>query len=148
MELRSSFNDPRELRLNPNAKRFLNEAAGWARFLSLLGLVLIALQALVVLSSLLFGSFSGLSMGSFEGSVIMLIYGLLALFYFFPLYFLFLFSVRAKRAIATDDEVALEECFGYLRSHYKFIGIIILIMLAVYVLVMAGVAAGSFAGMF
>ena len=143
MELKSTYNDPRELRLNSQAKKFLSEAAGWARFLSLLGLVLVGLQALVVLSALLFGSFSGLSMGPFEGSVIMLIYGLLALFYFFPLYYLFLFSGRAKRAVASDDEMALEDCFGYLRSHYKFIGIIVILMLAVYVLALAGVAAGS-----
>lgn len=148
MELKSSFNYAGELRLNSQAKGFLNEAAGWARFLSVLGLVLISLQALVVLSALLFGSFSGLSMGPFEGSAIMLIYGLLALVYFFPLYYLFLFSGRAKRAVATNDDIALEECFGYLRSHYKFIGTIIIIMLVVYVLAMAGVAVGSFASIF
>ncbi len=148
MELKSAFNDPRELRLNSQAKRFLNEAAGWARFLSVLGLILITLQALVVLSVIFFGAFSGLSMGPFEGSVIMLIYGLMALFYFFPLYYLFLFSERAKRAIATDDDIALEDCFGYLRSHYKFVGIIIIILLAVYILAMASVAVGSFASIF
>ena len=107
MELKSSFNYAGELRLNSQAKGFLNEAAGWARFLSVLGLVLISLQALVVLSALLFGSFSGLSMVPFEGSAIMLIYGLIALVYFFPLYYLFLFSGRAKRAVATNDDIAL-----------------------------------------
>lgn len=148
MELKSAFDHPGELRVSGQAKRFLSEAAGWARFLSVLGLVLVALQALVVLSALLFGAFSGLSMGPFEGAVIMLIYGLLALFYFLPLYYLFLFSGRAKRAIATDDTIALEDCFGYLRSHYRFVGIIIIIMLAVYILAMAAVAVGSFASIF
>lgn len=148
MDTKSTFENFDELHFSTQAKQYLKEAAGWARFLSLVGLISIGLLVVGVIGVFLFGAFSRISMGPFEGSLIILIYGLMALLYFFPLYYLYQFAGNAKRAVLFNDRSAMERCFSFLKSHYKFMGVLVIVLLAFYmvaiVLAIFGTLGSSF----
>jgi hypothetical protein len=130
-----------ELQLNESAKGFLKEAAKWANFLSILGYIGIGFIVLIALfASVIFAYLGNLSreMGGFAtmgGTFISVIYLGLAALYFFPIYYLNRFASNLKLALKDNDSEILAKSFEYLKSHYKFIGIIAVIMLSFYVLI-------------
>ncbi|WP_338840655.1 DUF5362 family protein [Flavobacterium ginsenosidimutans] len=139
MEEKSIF-EKFELQLDSTAKDFLKETAKWAYFLSILGFIgvgffiLIAIFAGAIFSAMgnsmqgmgVYGGSFGAAMGAF--------YFVMAVLYFFPVYFLFKFSSNAKKAFANNDSESLTESLGYLKSHYKFIGVLMIVCLALYAL--------------
>jgi hypothetical protein len=135
-------NNDSQLTLTPASVAFLNETARWAKFISIVGfvglgfLVLVGLFAGSIFSMIpqemdTMGS-AGLMKGF--GAFFGFMYIGMAILYFFPLYYLFQFSVKIKRAFQTNDIPVLEQSFEYLKSHYKFIGILMAIMLGFYAL--------------
>ena len=131
-----------ELRLNESAKGFLKETAKWAYFLSILGyigIVFIVLAA--IFAGAVFAFIGNLSreMNNFVamgGSFISALYLIIAVFYFFPVYYLNKFASKAKIALRDNDSKSLTASFEYLKSHYKFMGIMALIVLSLYALIM------------
>lgn len=130
---------PSGLKLNNYAKEFLKETAKWASFLSIIGFIGIGLM---VIMALFFGTvFSSLS--GFEdagigaelgGGFIMVTYLVMAVLYFFPVYYLYKFSVNMKKALYTNDDDVLATAFEKLKSHYKFLGILTIVILSLYIL--------------
>lgn len=129
-----------ELQLDSTAKDFIKEIAKWAYFLSILGFIGIGLLLLIaVFAGTLFSAMGNTmpgmgAYGSSFGAAMGAIYFLLAAFYFFPVYYLFKFSSNAKKAFRDNDSETLTASFGYLKSHYKFIGILMVVFLAIYAL--------------
>jgi hypothetical protein len=70
---------------------------------------------------------------------------MIAVFYFFPVYFLNKFASNAKLALKDNDAKSLAASFEYLKSHYKFIGIMALIILCLYALIMVFVVISAIA---
>ena len=66
------------------------------------------------------------------GVVIAIVYILIALLYFFPAYYLLQFSSNMKTALLNYDNSTLEKAFSYLNSHYKFIGVVTIVILSFY----------------
>lgn len=139
MEETSAF-EKFELQLDTTAKDFVKEIAKWAYFLSIIGFIGIGLLLIIAVFAGAFFSAMGSTMpgmgvygGSF-GAAMGAIYFLMAAFYFFPVYYLFKFSSNAKKAFRDNDSEALTSSFGYLKSHYKFIGILMIVLLAIYAL--------------
>ncbi|MEY2868127.1 MAG: hypothetical protein RIR01_545 [Bacteroidota bacterium] len=95
-EIQTSANS--NLQLTEESKSFLREIAKWAYFLSILGflgvgfMVILALFMGTIFSKL--GVF-GARFGMMEGGFITVIYLLLAVLYFFPVYYLFQFASKA-----------------------------------------------------
>ncbi|KAF2333076.1 DUF5362 family protein [Flavobacterium daemonense] len=129
-----------EMQLDHSAKDFLQETAKWAYFLSILGFVGIGLFALIAVFAGAFFSAMGSAMpgmgvyGSSFGALMSFFYLFIGAIYFFPVYYLFKFSSNAKRAFRENDSEALTSSLGYLKSHYKFIGILMVSILALYAL--------------
>jgi len=130
---------PSELKLNNHSITFLKETAKWTGFLSIIGFIGIGLM---VIGALFFGSMiaslssmgsSGID-GAVGGSFITILYLLFAVLYFFPVYYLYKFSGNMKSALAAKDEDTLTNAFEYLKSHYKFMGILTIILLSLWVL--------------
>lgn len=130
------------LQLNESAKGFLRETAKWAYFLSILGYVGIGLIVLVAIfagtifatvGTMMPGGMGGL--GSAFGIIMTVVYLLFAALYFFPVYYLNKFASNAKMALKSNDTDSLTTCFEYLKSHYKFIGIMMVITFSLYGLV-------------
>ena len=131
-----------ELQMNESAKGFLKEITKWAYFLSILGYIGIGFIILAaVFAGALFAFIGNLSremsnFGSIGGSFISAFYLIIAAFYFFPVYYLNKFASNAKLALRNNDSKSLAASFEYLKSHYKFIGIMALIILCLYALIM------------
>ncbi|MCC9017085.1 MULTISPECIES: hypothetical protein [Flavobacterium] len=130
-----------ELQLDQTAKDFLKETAKWAYFLSILGFVGIGLMVLIAvfagtIFSAMGNSMSGMGgLGGSFGALMGFVYVFIAAIYFFPVYYLYKFAVNTKRAFRENDSELLTSSLGYLKSHYKFIGIFMLAILALYGLV-------------
>lgn len=139
--------------LNSEGLAFLKETAKWGYFLSILGfigigfMVIIALFAGAIFSTLPGGDY-GYS-GIMSGAFFTIFYLLFALLYFFPVLYLYKFSSKMKQAINQNNTQELNASLGYLKSHYKFIGILTIVMLSIYALIfivglVGGLAAASF----
>ncbi|TDD97388.1 hypothetical protein [Flavobacterium cellulosilyticum] len=144
-----SLIDNFELQLNESAKGFLKETAKWAYFLSILGFIGVGLMVvLAVFAGTIFGVIGhmmpGMGMfGSGIGIVISIFYLLIAALYFFPVYYLYKFASNAKKAFLNIDSELLSTSFKYLKSHYKFIGIMMISIMCLYglIIVFAVIAA-------
>lgn len=146
METKSPFEQFDELRIDTAGRVFLKEVAGWTAFLAILGFIGIGFIVIIALFAMIMGSY--ISMGPFNGgSLISLIYLAVALFYFFPVNYLYRFSSNIKAALKTNDQTGLTKAFEYLKSHYKFIGILTIIIFGMYILVFLGIAFSGFKSM-
>jgi hypothetical protein len=132
-----------ELELNQSAKGFLKETAKWAYFLSILGFIGVGLMVVIaifagtifgVIGNMMPGEIAG-KIGAAFGIIITIFYLLLAGLYFFPVYYLYKFASNAKTALQKEDTETLTTSFQYLKSHYKFIGILMASILCLYGLV-------------
>ncbi|KDN56494.1 DUF5362 family protein [Flavobacterium seoulense] len=137
MEETTAFEDF-DLRLTEESKSFLKETAKWAYFLSIVGFVGVGI---LVLFALFFGtifsklsSFGGNStpMPMMAGGFITVLYLVIAVIYFFPVYYLFQFSSKLKIAFNNIDNEQLTASFENLKSHYKFMGICAIVMISLY----------------
>ena len=139
MEQNSPFDSFDQLQISTQAKSFLRETAKWANFLSILGFIFVGFIFLFIIIMLVFGASSSIFSNSFGGGImgmgIAVIYIIVGLFYFFPIYFLNRFAVFLKNALNSNDNEKLTEAFKYLKSHYKFIGVFTLVILSIYVLI-------------
>ncbi|HYV93868.1 MAG TPA: DUF5362 family protein [Chitinophagales bacterium] len=129
---------------------YLSETARWAKFLAILGFVMCGIIILVGLfASSLFTKYSTLTGSSFQmagmGIMLTVIYVLLGVIYFFPCYYLFNFAQKMKLALRMRDQVTLSESFRNIKSCFKFMGILMIIVLAFYAI---AIVFGSLAALF
>lgn len=135
---------------------FLKEIAKWTKFISIVGFLLVGFLVLIGISfSIFFSSIASMippdlpnefsdelpnpvffmqSIAGFIGFSHLI----LASFYFFPVYYLFNFSSKLKNAILMHDETQLEMAWKNLKSHYKFIGVLLIVVLSFYALMLLG----------
>lgn len=133
IERKSPFEQFEELRIDRISREFLTETAKWANFLSILGFIGLGLMVLMSLFMLVAGassSFMPLGNGIFVG----IFYILIAGFYFVPINYLYKFSSNMKNALRTNNQASLTSSFEYIKSHYKFIGILTIVMIGIYIL--------------
>ncbi len=125
-----------ELKLNNYAIGFLKETAKWVNFLAIMGFIGIGL--IVIIAIFAGAIFSALPdsnpYAEISGGIITVIYLLIAVLYFFPVLYMYRFADKMKTALRRNDEDALTDAFMHLKSHYKFIGILTIVMLAFYAL--------------
>ena len=146
------------LNIDPLTKTHLNETAKWARFLAILGMVVLALGLIVALmGATLFSTFFGVPTGNEYASssaavntarITMVVTTLIvSAVVFFPLLFLLRFANAMKRAIAANDQNKLNVSFKNLKVYFRYLGIVAIIFLVLYGIIIAigvlGVAANS-----
>jgi len=139
--------------VDDDAEYFLLGAAKWSYFLSILGFIGVGITAIMGIAfSTVMSTFSTLASDpdidlpyepSFPGWI-WIIYIIIAVAYFFPIYYLYQFSVKLKRSIRQRDNFELTASFSYLKKHYKFIGILLIVMFILYPILIAVVMAQSF----
>ncbi len=143
MDQKSAF-DSFELEINNDIKGFLKETSIWSYFLSIMGFIGIGIMVIfgvffgAIMSSKAFGNTNpyeslGFSMGYFG-----LIYVVLALVYFFPVYYLFNFSRKMKSALRLNSNKDFKSAFSNLKSHYKYMGIFAIVIISIYLLIFIG----------
>ena len=122
------------MELNDQSKAYLYETARWATILSIIGFIVIALLIMVSFSvgTLLENSPYG-DLG-ISPQVLSITYLIIAGVYFIPIFFLYQFGVKTKYAIDNNDTDLLTFGLKKLKSHYKFIGIVMIIMFGLNIL--------------
>jgi hypothetical protein len=120
-------------------------------FLSVLGFVFLGLMVVLALFiGTIFSKLTSISVAMKPTMVIgtgffSVIYLLIALLSFFPIYYLLQFSYKIKIAFRDDDNDLLNASFEYLKVHYKFIGMMALIFACFYgFIILMGLITGIF----
>lgn len=128
------------MNLSEKTKHSLNETRKWTSFLSILGFVFIGLIVVGGFSiGTIMSAFSDESL-PFPGYTLGFVYLIIGAIYFFPIYYLFKFSTHMKEALLHNTEESIEDAFVNLKSHYKFVGIITIVILSMYLLFGIGFA--------
>ena len=121
------------MQLSDQAKKYLLEASKWANFIAIFGFIAIGLLIIMsfsmgtILASLPEDSLGGLSPKFFS-----FFYLIAAGIYFIPVFFLFQFAQKTKQALIEDDHNLLTFGLKKLKSHYKFIGILFIVLITLY----------------
>jgi hypothetical protein len=149
MDTQSPFEQFDELRIDNAGKLFLTEAARWTTFLAILGYIGIGFMVIAALFMMTVGA----SMSSYKsimpmggGLLFSLIYLAFAALYFFPVNYLYKFASNMKSALRSNNQAELTKAFEYLKSHYKFIGILTIIVFGLYILAIFGAMIAGISG--
>ncbi len=142
--LDNNITSQENLRIGAADKQNLNEMVRWARFIAIVGFVMLGIMALAMVSMLSLSSSNPFMRNSDASPVLMALIFLLGIaIYFFPIYYLFKAAKGIKRGLNSNDEVSLSDGFANLKSHYKFIGILMVVVLSLYALaILIGVGIG------
>ena len=144
--LTNSTIDNGTLELENSALKHLDETRKWTLFLSILGFVFIGLMFVVAIIMVIVGSSNAIP-GLSAAMLLPLL--LVCVLYFFPIYYLFQFSSYSKQALIKKDNSLLTKAIQYLKMQFRFMGILAIIMLCIYIIaIVIAVAAGSFFNMF
>lgn len=130
------------LNIDPVTKVHLTETARWARFLAIIGFVSLILMVVIIIGALVFVGAQGTPAPMFPGmGVAMAIYYVvIAAIWFIPLLYLWRFAAAMNTALNGNDQQALNTSFLNLKSCFKFVGIVTVILL---VLALLGVVAAA-----
>ena len=114
----------------------LNETRKWTKFLAILGFIGIGFMLLMGLfAGSIFNSVSEPTMTAnspFPMAFLGVIYIIMAVVYFFPVLYLLNFSNKMKIALYSSNHEALYDSFKYLKFHFKFIGIVVIVGLLIW----------------
>lgn len=112
--------------------RQLNVTRKWTKFLSIVGFVFLTFMAIA--AGLLLIQFFAFKTSGFP-IVALLPVIIMGVLYFFPIYFLSRFSIDSKRALDSSSSKYLAEALRYLKLHYTFVGVLVIVVLAFYLVV-------------
>ncbi len=129
----NSFGD---MRITDRMKSMIAEIAKWAKLLSIIGFIGIGLMVIAGLfAGSMLASMSSMGGGpAMGGGFFTVIYLLVAALYFFPILYLYQFATGAQKALASGSESDIEMAFDSLRKHYRFLGILMIVILSIYAL--------------
>ena len=135
---------PSSLVINADNARYLRETGRWAKFLAVLGFIFCGLIALfgffftsmmTTLSRMQAPGTESLGVLNNFGGFFAGLYIGFALLYFFPCLYLFRFADHMKIALLEQNQARLDSSFANLKSMFKFLGILILVVLGFYALI-------------
>lgn len=145
------------LSIDPLTKAHLSETARWARFLAIVGMISLALMILFgLIYSIWISSMvdsmqnqvgfqpraysTGLAAGSAFVFILMAVVG------FFPLLYMLRFANQMRTALYGNDQESLNASFQNLKRYFRYLGIITIIGIGLWViwLLVVGVAVFSF----
>lgn len=140
-----------DLSVDGLVKNHLNETAKWGKFLAIIGFIGCALIILIAfyfmfavsstVSELDYYNRQRVSGAAAVGGGI--VYVIMAVIYFFPCLYLLRFSVKMKQALLSDDQALMTEGFKNLKMSMRFVGIVTIVFLALFLLGMLAGILGS-----
>lgn len=135
--------------VSENALGYLRATRPWVKFLAIVGFVFIVLMVLIGLLMALALSGAAAKTGPLAafGPILGVVYIVMAAVYLMPCLFMYRYA-KAIAAIPGTGQAALEEALKQQKSFWKFMGILMLIILCLYALIFVGsIAFGVMAGM-
>lgn len=124
--LRSNSSD-QALQFTDSVRNDLLETAKWAMFFAVLLFVALGILALALLLSLVSG-------GGAEVMISIFVLGIYAIILYYPARYYYKFSTLTRQALAHDDNEALDQAFTYLKIYYRFVGILVIVVMSLYLL--------------
>lgn len=139
------------LTIDPLTKTQLSDASKWARFLAIVGMVLLLLM---IAFGVFFSTLLSSRMGDLDaeatsgwrsamGVGMAVVYIIIAVIWFFPLLFLLRFANAMRTALNGNNQDALNASFANLKRCFKYIGIVTIILLVIYAVVLFLALSGS-----
>ena len=140
----SGLSSGARLSLSSEARDILESTRKWTKFLAILGFVF---EGFIILGALsvgtLLNSIPTGAMYAGSSAFITVFYLIYAIVLFFPIFYLFRFSTNLGTALKNGDGDDLTRAFSNLKAHYKFLGILSIIFIALFVVTIVGVAIGA-----
>lgn len=127
------------IQLDSESISHLNTTQKWTKFIAIISFVFMGLMII--------GIFAGITMalsrtaGTFEsGYSIGALIPMLAIvgIYFLPIYYLFMFSKHMRLGLQSLNAAEINLGFKYLKQHYRFMGILVIVVISIYILVIVG----------
>ena len=127
--------------LSADALESLRITARWAFFLAILGFIGIGFLILAgIVVGITFSFTSELqSIYPFPPALLSLFFIILGVVYLFPMLYLYRFATQMKAAVQQKAQDTLNRSLANLKAHYKFIGILAIVLIALYCLALIGV---------
>ncbi len=129
-----------DLHLSGRNRDDLDQTASWAKFLAIVGFVFVGFMVIAALSMAFFANAMPAEMETLPGgmSLIIFFYLLIGAVYFVPILYLYRFASNMKDALRVNDQGYLDTAIANIKSHYRFIGILMIAILALYGLGIVG----------
>ena len=127
-----------DLQIDQTVSGYLRETAKWGKFLAIVGFVGCGILAIIAVfaGTAMSSAFESVGGGAgMSGMLLTLIYLIIAIIYFFPCLYLFHFANKMQRALRQNDQFFLTDSFKNLKSCYKYMGILMIIVLSFYVII-------------
>lgn len=118
---------------NVEINDYLTESSKWGKFLAIVGFVGVGILILVaIFAGFIFSQTESRTGAFFPPAIFGFIYIIIAAIYFFPVNYLYKFSVQIKQGLNTNDITTITTGFRNLKSLFKFLGIFTLVILLIY----------------
>jgi hypothetical protein len=127
-----------KIELSNESLFYFDQIRKWTTFFSILGFIVIGLLLIVgIFAGSIFTKFGHIN-SKFPFAVLGFIYFIMAIIYFFPVLYLYNFSISSKRAIQNRDSNEITKAFKNLKSHFQYTGIFTIVFLSIYLLIGIG----------
>lgn len=132
-----SIQESENLEITRQSKIYLNETRKWAKFLAIILFILAGFMVIVGFITMftmnnIAKQTSGNDIYSNGSQFFFLIFIAFSSLYIIPAVFLFRFAKHMKVSLYQNDQASLETAFKNLKSHYRFIGILVIVGIAAY----------------
>ncbi|WP_300604417.1 DUF5362 family protein [Niabella sp.] len=139
----------RNLEINEQGNIYIEETSKWARFLSIIGFIVLFFALIGGLGVMMASSAAVRSTGMpFSGAILGLFYIIMALLYFFPSFYLYKFGSLARKGIQTENISDLNEGLRYLKNFFRFTGILVIVIIGFYIIVLLAFGMGAMTSRF
>ncbi|HYG37955.1 MAG TPA: hypothetical protein VD908_05020 [Cytophagales bacterium] len=130
----SDLTSERKFKLSEKTFELLMSISKWTRFLSIAGFVWVTFCFLFGFSFGagfdLFNTYTQTT--SFSAIFLALLYFIIGLLMFFPVLYLYRFSIYIRKGLKEDEDANIVNALINLSAHYKYIGILTLVVLFLY----------------
>ena len=123
---------------------FLRQTKPWVTFLSVMGFIGSGFMLLGGIGMIIAGAFAP-SNGAFSPALLGVLYIPMAFLYIYPSLKLWGYSGAIGRLLQTRSTTDLEAALSQQKSFWKFAGILMIVMMAVYGLAIVGMVVGGLA---
>lgn len=129
-----------ELYISDQSKNYLLETSKWAKFIAIIGFIGIGFM---ILAGVFIGAFMGSMASASEelgawgtgfSALMSVFYIGIAILYLYPVLKLYQFADRTKKALTVNSSEAMSLAFESQKSMFKFMGIMTIAVLGLYVI--------------
>eukprot|EP01133_Synstelium_polycarpum_P014005 gene14005-16509_t len=127
-----------QLIVTEDIRSYLYDMAKWTKFLAIVGFIITGLTAMAAFGmGALMSALAKINpmMPALGSGVLTVYFLLIALLYFYPSLLMYKHSTAAYKAVLYGDQLSLSVAIKNLKSFFKFWGILMIVVIALYVLI-------------